>query len=375
LKLPATILQSWTQGQVIAEDKQLFYPLSNINKEICQDLAASQSAQEPLKVLVTGASGFIGQHVCRALCQHHATVKAISRHDKLGLAGYEDTQVITVTADFEKPASLKGCCDGIDTVIHLAGRAHEEDRSTDDKHHGITVEGTRALLQEAVNAGVKMVIFVSTVKVYGETGTYPVDENRKCKPDSFYGRAKYEAEKLVLESCAEHGIKPVILRLAMVYGPGNRGNLPRMVRAVDKGWFPPLPLIHNIRSMVHVDDVVKSIFLALTAEHLPSSVYNVTDGNAYSINHIYTIIRSALGMKAQRMSVPIPVFQFFARIGDVISRATGRPFIINSESLDKLVGTEWYDSRRINHELGFCPDHSLSESIDQIVTEYRADIS
>jgi nucleoside-diphosphate-sugar epimerase len=368
------MLSSWTQGEIISEDKQVFYPMSTLISSSCRDVAAPFSGLNGKNILVTGATGFIGQHVTRALCEQNANVTAISRQKEISIAGCENRDVSSFVADFEQPVSLQGCCHEMDAIIHLAGRAHEEDRSTDDKHHGITVEGTRALLEEAVTAGVKQFVFISTVKVYGETGNYLIDETRACKPESYYGRAKYEAEKLVLETCEKHGMQATILRLAMVYGPGNRGNLPKMVRAIDKGWFPPLPLIHNIRSMVHVDDVVKSILLALTSEKSESSVYNVSDGYAYSINHIYTIIRSALGMPPQRVSVPLPVFRFFAKIGDVIGRITGRAFIINSESLNKLVGTEWYDCQRINRELGFCPDHSLTESIQQIVEEYRASV-
>lgn len=323
--------------------------------------------------LVTGATGFIGRRLVKTLCGANIGVKALSRHglvDGVGVGG----RIIPVAADLTQASSIDQVCADVEAVFHLAGYAHAGDANDDTAsalHRTVTVKGTRALLSEAVRAGVQRFVFVSSVKAMGEGSDRCLDETSPVAPTTAYGRAKREAEELVLEAGAKHGIHVAVLRLPLVYGSGGNGNLPRMIEAIDRGRFPPLPDVRNKRSMVHVDDVVQALRLAVENPKAKGEVYLVTDGRFYSTYQICAFIRRALGRAEPKWSVPIGGLRAAARIGDLISSIRGRPFFFNSTTLNKIIGSAWYSSEKIAHDLGFRPTHTLETALPEMVEEYR----
>lgn len=329
-----------------------------------------------MRVLVTGATGFVGRQLVKALSTAGANVRALirPRHAGSGSPPYSYGNVIPMMGDLTEPDSLRCACDDIDTVFHLAGYAHADDANGDAAamlHRQITVEGTRVLLAEALTAGVRRFVFVSSVKAAGEGCEECLDETAPASPVTSYGRAKLEAEQIVLEMGRGHGMHVSVLRLPLVYGSGNKGNLPRMIEAIDQGRFPPLPEVHNKRSMVHVDDVVQALRLAVENPRANGEVYLVTDGRAYSTYEICALIRRALGRAEPKWKVPIGVLRAAAGIGDAISRVRGLPFFFNSVTLNKLVGSAWYSSEKIERDLGFRRTHTLETALPEMVEEYR----
>ncbi|RMF46870.1 MAG: NAD-dependent epimerase/dehydratase family protein, partial [Deltaproteobacteria bacterium] len=162
----------------------------------------------------------------------------------------------------------------------------------------------------------------------------------------------------------------VILRPAMVYGPTTKGNLPRMIRAVARGWFPPVPDCGR-RSMVHVEDVVNAAWLAATRTEAAGKTYVVTDGIEYTTRRIHEWICEALGRPAPAWTMPLPLLKGLAGVGDAIGRLRGRRFLFDSGVLEKLIGDEWYDSAEIREELGFIPARNLHDSMQEIVDYLR----
>jgi nucleoside-diphosphate-sugar epimerase len=163
-----------------------------------------------------------------------------------------------------------------------------------------------------------------------------------------------------------------VLRLPLVYGLDNKGNIPRMVAAIARGRFPPLPATGNRRSMVHVADVVQALVLATTRPEANGKVYYVTDGVAYSTRAIYDGIRAALGLPPPRVRVPKWFLRSGAWIGDLLQRLTRWNMPLTSETLEKLLGSAWYSNARIEQELGFHPTRTLSDSLPEIVASVRA---
>src|SRR3989344_4915890 len=236
-------------------------------------------------VLVTGGTGFIGRHLVSALLKQDANVTVLSRHvPPAGGQGYK-----VIVGDLTRPASIAGICQGMDIVFHLGGYAHAVDQSdgkSEKTNWQVTVEGTKALVEQSLKAGVSQFVFFSSVKAMGEGGETCLDETAECQPVTSYGKAKREAEKLVLEA-ARHGSSSTVLRLPMVYGSGCKGNLPRMIHAVAHGRFPPLPEPGNKRSRVDVRDVVEAAWLAATTPVDADKKYIVKDGQVYSTRQIY----------------------------------------------------------------------------------------
>ena len=205
----------------------------------------------------------------------------------------------------------------------------------------------------------------------GEGGDFCLDESSDTPATSAYGRAKRTAEGLVLQLGRELGMHVSILRLPLVYGHDNKGNLPRMITAIDRGHFPPLRELGNKRSMVHVDDVVQALLLVADSPSANGQTYIITDEQTYSTRHIYSLICSALGRPMPGWTMPVTLLQLIARLGDLIGAVRGRPLVFNSDALEKLIGSAWYSSAKVHRELGYRPTRTLETSLPEMVAEYR----
>lgn len=315
--------------------------------------------------LVTGASGFIGSRLCQRLQAQGVKVRGLMRC--AGSGPWEQSVEIDL-AESDVPVELMS---GVDTVFHLAGRAHALDEIGQEErvYERVNVEGTRRVVDAAIAAGVHRFVFFSSVKAMGEGGDACIDEDFDAMPETVYGRSKLEAERLVAEAGRRHGMRTVSLRLAMVYGPGHKGNLARMLEAVAAGRFPPLPEFGNRRSMVHVDDVVEAALLAATRPEAAGKTYIVAGGEAYSTRRIYELMCEALGRRPARVTAPVGLLRAGAAMGDVIGRARGRRFVFDSDALAKLSESAWYSSDRIERELGFRARRTLEDALPEMVAE------
>lgn len=322
-----------------------------------------------MKALVTGGTGFIGRYLVDRLLQDGASVTILSRYPQSEL-GHRCTMV---AGDLVRPETLAGICRGIDAVFHLGGYAHavdEPDDKGEEMYRRVTVDGTRSLLEESINSGVRRFLFFSSVKAMGEGGDACFDETAKSRPVTAYGKAKREAEKLVLAT-ERHGLAPTVLRLPMVYGPGNKGNIPRMIQAIARGRFPPLPDTGNRRSMVDVRDVIQAAMLAVTNPAAAGKIYIVTDGQAYSTRRLYVWMCEALCRPIPSWSIPLSVMRIAARIGDIAGHMRGRRFMMDSDALQKLTGSAWYSSEKITRELGYRPAYTLKSSLPDMIDGIR----
>lgn len=309
--------------------------------------------------LVTGASGFIGDQLCRALRAGGGHVAATVNP---GQQGPWDTAVAWRIGSGQAVRFPE-----VDAVFHLAGKAHalSETGQDDEAYFRINTEGTRQALEAARAAGIRRFVLFSSVKAMGEGGPDCLDETAPCHPETAYGRSKLAAERLVLEG--GYVPEPVVLRLSMVYGNSEKGNLPRMIRAVAQGRFPPLPDTGNRRSMVHAADVVHAAMLAAERPEACGQVYIVTDGTPYSTRQIHAWICEGLGRSVPSRSIPLAMLHVLARIGDGVGRLRGRRFVFDSDALDKLVGSACYRSHKIERELDFVPRQHLRESLPGII--------
>lgn len=323
------------------------------------------------RVLVTGATGFIGRRLVKALREVGTKVLALSR----GSEAWGDEGVASIAADLTEASAIENVCAGVDGVFHLAGYAHAGDANDERAagiHRQLTVGGTFALLREACRAGVKRFVFVSSVKAMGEGSEDDcIDETAPALPASEYGRAKLEAEQLVLSCNRDHGMHACVLRLPLVYGPGVKGNLHSMIKAIDYGRFPPLPKVANKRSLVHVDDVVRALLVSLKNPAAKGEVFILTDGRIYSTYDIYISIRRALGKTPATWAMPLSMLRMIAHIGDTVGYIRARPFFFDSETLNKLLGSACYSSKKIEQRLGFEPSQTLEAALPEIINSYR----
>ncbi len=314
------------------------------------------------RILVTGATGFIGQKLCAELENNDSSIlKAGRRLSKNPNDIYFD--LATSNSDLQL-SNL-----GIRTVYHLAGKAHahstQENRG--EEYHRLNTEGTFRLLQSCKAAGIKRFVFFSTVKVYGEQSgdLKPINETFEPTPETPYGKSKLEAEKLVLNG--NFVPEPVVLRLSMVYGNGeDRGNMDRMIRAVQRGMFPPLPEVGNKRSMVHVEDVVQAAMLAANSNKAVGRIFNVTDLQYYSTRKIYNLIRFSLGLPATKFSVPSAILNAAAKCGDTLGFILKREMPLNTTTLNKLMGNAWFDGDSLQETLKYRPKWTFDKWVNSL---------
>ena len=310
--------------------------------------------------LVTGANGFVGQHLCRAL-QEHGGVRALLRKHAEG--PWDHAAIVDLGA-----ASLPaGLMDGIDVVYHVAGRAHVLDEAVEnvDAFRRVNVEGTRQVYQAAIAANVRCFVLVSSVAALADGGSGVIAENAEPRPASAYGQSKREAERIVLGQ--PRVVWPVVLRLPLIYGPGAPGNLRRMIEVIRSGRFPPVPRIDNRRSMIHVDDVVRALILTGGRASAAGRAYTVTDGYAYSARDVYEAIMESLGRRVPSWTVPASVLRGLARIGDVAAAVTRRRWPFDTIAYEKLFGSAEYECSAIVDELGFRPAWDLRRAMPAIV--------
>jgi len=311
-------------------------------------------------VLVSGASGFIGRNLCQRLRERGVRIRALMRHE---CQGPWDEVLEVDLADFVPDKVLQG----VNTVFHLAGKAHalSETRQEEADYHAINAMGTQRLLEACQAEKVQRFVLFSSVKSMGEGGMVCLDEDADIPPETPYGRSKLDAERLVLKG--GYVPHPVVLRLSMVYGPIQKGNLPRMIHTIAKGRFPPLPELENQRSMVHVDDVVRAAILVAGSPESAGGTYILTDGRTYSTRQMYEWICEALGKSIPSWYVPIFALRLLAMTGDGIGALRGKRFVFDSDAMEKLVGSACYSSDLIQKDLGFKPERNLQESLGEIV--------
>ncbi len=322
-------------------------------------------------VLVTGACGFIGRHLIERLLAESCQVRGFVHAGGTRLE--QDRAVEIVEGDILDPPSVKQTMVGADTVFHLAGKAHavEELAGGEESYQLLNVQGTRNVMEGAVACGVRRVVFFSSVKAMGEDAPEVVDESSEPRPTTAYGRSKLAAEQVAFEYGRRMGVHVVCLRLPLVYGIGNKGNLYRMIAAVDRGLFPPWPPLENRRSLVHVSNVVKAAFLVATTPAAAGRCYIVTDGRPYSTRELYERICVALGRPIPKWHVPLGLLRMLGLVGDAVGRIRGKRFIFDSDALEKLIGSAWYSSERIMRELGYRPAVSFQDALPNMIRWYR----
>lgn len=313
------------------------------------------------RVLITGATGFIGGRLACRLARQGVSCRLSAR----GIAPAPGA----MPADLGDLPALRAACEGIETIFHCAGYAHAFTSSGEGAvlHWQTNYEGTRNLIAAAAMTGVKCFVFLSSVKAMAAPGDTCVAEDFPGLPDDDYGRAKRQAEALVLAAGHQYGMQVVVLRPAMVYGAGGRGNLERMGRLVCRGLFPPLPETGNRRALVHVNDLVEAMLLVAATPQANGRVYIVAGPDTPSGRGLYDAMRRAAGLSPVRWSVPAWLLGALATLGDRVGALCGRRLPFDSEVLARLLGSACYSAERIRRELGWHPavdlDHGLREML------------
>ena len=324
------------------------------------------------RILITGASGFLGRALVNELLESGYDIRAFVRRP----ASYPKAVEIVV-GDVRDPQCAKQASVGCGTIVHLAGQAHalDDDHVGDEDYQSVNVDGTKHLLDGAVAGGVRTFIFASSVKVFGETTTGSVDEKEPPAPQSPYARSKWMAEQLVASYGKGGSLATLSLRLPLVYGPTEKGNLYRMIAAIDQGRFPPLPHVQAVRSMLHVKNFVLAVRAVLQTTGFRKPMYVATDAKPYSITEVYDLLRKGLGLQSPSLRVPLWALSLGGQSGDILQALLRKPMPLSSATLEKLIGQAWYSPEALIRDMGYQPRYAFEAAVPELIRHYRSSLS
>ena len=304
-----------------------------------------------MKVLVTGARGFIGKSLCKELILQNMLVLAAIRDDEQ-IAGVECRLVgnIDDTTDWSKALN------GIDVITHLAARVHVMSDSALDpiaEFRKVNVDATLYIAQQAAKAGVKRFIFISSIKVNGEHTEIgmPFTEVDGANPQDAYGVSKFEAEQGLMQIAQQTGMELVIIRPPLVYGAGVKANFANMMRTVKRGVPLPFGAIHNRRSFVYVGNLVDLIIKCIDHPAAVNQVFLVSDGQDLSTTELLQGCAEALGINSRLIPIPQKLVQACA-------------ILLGKRALaQRLCGSLQVDITKTRELLGWTPPFSVADGL------------
>jgi nucleoside-diphosphate-sugar epimerase len=287
-----------------------------------------------VKILLTGASGFLGRYVVNEFKKIGHEIYALGKKDS------------DINVNIETEFSLRKY--NIDYVIHIAGKAHIFPRSQSDirSFWDVNVKGTQNLLRSLEENPPKRIVFISTVAVYGKTYGVLLDENTPVLALDPYGQSKIQAEANILDWSFRHNVICTILRLPLVYGENPPGNLNSMIQGIKKGYYFNISGGHTRKSMVRADDVARFILPASEV----GGIYHLTDGYHPSFKEISHIIGASIGRKSIP-NLPLWIAKIIAKIGDFL----GPKFPFNSDKLKKITSELTFDDSLARANFGWNP--------------------
>ena len=305
------------------------------------------------KVLVTGATGFVGRELCRHLREKGHTVTGTTRDHSLTV-GPENIPLYHVQ-EFNNDMDWHPAVSGVDFVVHLAARVHQINDHAENplsEYYRVNFNGTKTLAMAAAAAGVKRLVFLSSIKVNGElTRGEPFSENDYPAPVDAYGVSKWKAEKILTNIAADHGIATVILRSPLVYGPHVGGNFAVLARAVVKKWPLPLSAIANSRSLVYVGNLASAISTCLDHPDAAGKIFLISDGEDLSTGELVRRMAKATSIRDWSFYCPL----WLLNAAGTLSR--------RQSMIDRLTESLEVNSDKIMHDLSWSPPYSVDEGL------------
>ena len=314
------------------------------------------------QILVTGANGFVGRALCRALVDGGHSVTGFVRQS--GSCSVDVHEWVSAGKDFDGvntswPEGLRP-----ESVVHLAARVHvlnDDAVDPDAAFHSTNVEGTLRVAEAAFHNGARRFVFVSSIKAVAESDSgRALREDDPPAPQDAYGRSKYAAEQALLRFGQETGLDVVIVRPPLVYGPEVRANFLRLMDAVWKGMPLPLGSVRAMRSLVYVNNLADALARCATDPRAAHQCFHVADGDDPTVAGL----ARSLGAHLERPAWLVPVPTSWLRLA---GRLTHR-----SPQVERLVGSLQVDSGRIRSVLGWQPPYSAEDGLAATARWYRS---
>lgn len=306
-----------------------------------------------MKVLVTGAAGFVGSAlVDRMVRENRHEIRAVIRRGPAA----SSSSIDRVFAEINETTNWKEALAGVDVIVHLAARAHVmRDTAVNpiEQYRRVNVAGTLNLARQAADGRVSRFVYMSSVKVHGESGMFR--ESDVPSPRDAYGVSKHEAEIGLRQVAADTGMNVVMIRPPLVYGPGARANFGSLVRAVAAGLPLPLGAVRNRRSLIGLDNLVDFILVCIAHPAAANETFLVSDGEDLSTRELVRRLARAMGRPDRLFPVPPSVLMAAATIAG------------KREVARRLLGSLCVDSSKARHHLAWSPPVSVDDGLKRAV--------
>ena len=313
-----------------------------------------------MTVLVTGANGFVGRPLCRRLMELGHTVAGEARPNAHLPEGVAARKVAGLSPTTDWSAALAST----DTVVHLAARVHVmHDRSHDPlaEFRAANVAGTLRLAEQAAGAGIRHLVFMSSIKANGEETFGTPFGPETAAPADPYGISKHEAERGLAAIAARTGLAVTVLRPPLVYGPGVKGNFRALMRLIDRGIPLPLACVANRRALIGLGNLVDAVRASLDAPPPPASLrtFTLCDAETVSTAQLIRELAAALGRPARLLPVPVGLLRLAGRL-------TGR-----TAAVQRLTASLEVDPQAIAATIGWVPPDSLEDGLEATARWWR----
>lgn len=309
------------------------------------------------RILVTGGTGFVGSTLVPYLQARGRRVRVATRR-RNGQADARGASEIVHVGSIGPHTDWRAALDGVTCVVHLAALAHVLDRPDEriaHRYFEVNTEGTLSLARAAADAGVRRLIFLSSVKVYGnDTNGRVFTETDPPRPDDAYGESKWRAEQGLQEIARKAGMEFVVLRAPLVYGPEAKANFARLIRFATRGIPLPLASIHNRRSLIGVRNLCAAIELAAEHSLARNETFVVDDGAPISTPDLIRRVACALGARVRLLPCPPTLLGRAAR------------WVGRETDFARLTDDLVVSSARIQERLGYRPPQTLDHALIEV---------
>ena len=291
-----------------------------------------------MKIIITGATGFVGKNL---------------------------TQYLTTKSDTVIPLSIRNgdyqLDNTADAIIHLVGKAHDTKNTSDDnEYYRVNTDLTIALFDKFLQSDIKDFIFFSSVKAAADSVEGTLTEDSKANPQTAYGKSKLKAETYLLSKQLPSNKRLIIIRPCMIHGEGNKGNLNLLYQVVKYSVPWILAAYENRRSFIGIDNLNYVVYEILNHPKIPSGIYNIADDKPISTNALITLIAESINKKTKLLKIPKFAINQMAKIGDKAHLP------LNTERLQKLTESYVVSNQKIKQSLGI---DTLPFTVEQGLTK------
>ena len=321
-----------------------------------------------MRVLVTGATGFTGGHLARALAARGYAVRALVR-DALAAEPLRAAGIELATGDLRNPEAVSAATRGVDVVYHIAAIYRQAGLRTEE-YRAVNAAALRTVIEAAARAGAGRVVHCSTVGVHGDVERPPAGEDAPFKPGDVYQKTKLEGEQVARQAGADTGVDVVIARPTGIYGPGDR-RLLKLFRGIARRRFVILGRGEIFYHLTYVDDLVEGFRLCGEMPAAAGRTYILAGAEVTTLNELTRLIAAEAGVAPPRLRLPVWPFWAAGAVCEALCAPLGVEPPLYRRRVDFFTKSRAFDISRARVELGYDPQVDLREGIRRTLEWYR----